>query len=536
VNGEAVAKQESIFGNPYVQKVTTSSGREMYAGAGLDPAKILFKSPEEAEAAAKGARAFYDPQVQSGILKWYDQATAWLKKGATKFFPSFHMRNRFSNRIQSSLEDVPVLGGHYRNAGTVLAGGEVGVKSGNTGKVLNAHDLLSMAEEHGILSRGQIANIHSGLGLDDPKHKGLQKAIEKVLEGVATLPATGASALAGGNPGLLKKALTGGGGTLLEAQDRLGHFIYKLERGFTPEAAAESVNKALFNYAREAQTPFENAVMQRTMFFYTYQRNIIPFMFQKTLQETGKVAPWLHALAQGGEQEWLPGWTKRQSNVSLGQDPGGRERVLTGIDTPMEAALKPLQGFQEGIGAGLAQLGAGFNPLVKAPIELMTGQNLFYNKPIREMNRVPPGIASTMSPEQRASLGIRDVLNEDGTVKYSLGDPYALWAMNQLPTTRAMGTADKLLNPDRTFWENALLNLTGARIQHLDPEEEIARREREAALARMQELADEGRAAQVQNAYRVLDPNDAEAQAAMRALRSPKKTPGEDLLAALGVR
>ena len=76
-------------------------------------------------------------------------------------------------------------------------------------------------------------------------------------------------------------------GNAAENQAKLAHFISKLREGLSPEDAAMSVKKYLFDY-QEGLTDFEKNVMKFVAPFYSWMRFNMPLQVQSILENPGR--------------------------------------------------------------------------------------------------------------------------------------------------------------------------------------------------------------------------------------------------------
>ncbi|MCZ7644333.1 MAG: hypothetical protein M5U26_03475 [Planctomycetota bacterium] len=254
-----------------------SEFNEMRKRQGL-PA-VAFPDLPTAQAVQKAMQRLQNPEEVTGLLKLYDDTTRMLKSYVTRAFPAYHLRNRFSNRVQSWLEDVPVTGDHYTAAHKVLAGLEVNLTTPG-GEALDRARLLEELRELRIVNNGfyeaEFGNALREKGVSanpfDPDNRFI-KAGERTSAALANLPGQVA---AGGE----LKGLRGMDAQAVEGVDRVGHYLYKRTvEGLTPEAAAESVKKALFDYGDLSD--FEKKYMGRAVFFYTWSRKAVPMMLAR---------------------------------------------------------------------------------------------------------------------------------------------------------------------------------------------------------------------------------------------------------------
>ncbi|MCZ7644361.1 MAG: hypothetical protein M5U26_03615 [Planctomycetota bacterium] len=450
----------------------------------------------------------------------YDDTTRMLKSYVTRAFPAYHLRNRFSNRVQSWLEDVPVTGDHYTAAHKVLAGLEVNLTTPG-GEALDRARLLEELRELRIVNNGfyeaEFGNALREKGVSanpfDPDNRFI-KAGERTRAALANLPGQVA---AGGE----LKGLRGMDAQAVEGVDRVGHYLYKRTvEGLTPEAAAESVKKALFDYGDLSD--FEKKYMGRAVFFYTWSRKAVPMMLEAALRRPGKVKvlTQLSGGATGGEglPEHLPSWVREGLPMGLGKDAEGNPLLAYGLGTPLEGAADPFSGFAEsprrGLEKGLSQL----NPLLAAPIELATDRNLFLGRDISESRKAPHWV-ERLPEEVQERMGVRTSTTKSGATRYEM-DPYVLYAIENGPLGRLSNTIGKLADARKPVADRLLNVLTGAKVVSIDEEREAYYAQKDALRKLAKDLEAEGKVAEVKNIFRLTNEGkqDEEAKAVLAAM------------------
>ncbi|HKX29349.1 MAG TPA: hypothetical protein VJ302_16755 [Blastocatellia bacterium] len=143
-----------------------------------------------------------------------------------------------------------------------------------TGQKLSREEVELLARQNGIL-RGTSAISGEALKRSLQDEIGLGARTD--LSGKAF---AGTKALVEGYLGLSSK---------VEDTSRLALFINTLMTGASPRQAAETVNRALFDYGRSFSR-FENEVLKRIVPFYSFNRLAIPFVLRETLENPGAAA------------------------------------------------------------------------------------------------------------------------------------------------------------------------------------------------------------------------------------------------------
>ena len=116
-------------------------------------------------------------------------------------------------------------------------------------------------------------------------------------------------------------------------------------------------------------------------------------------------------------------------------DKEGKRYQITGTGLPIEEAFGPIAapgvGFFDRSKRLISRQLSRTIPAIKAPIELGTGQNLYFDRPI---------------------------------------DDYANWAVQQTPVSRALGVAKQMANPKESTLSKVSGFTTGLRFREYDPE------------------------------------------------------------------
>jgi len=496
---------------PGVSQVTLKDGTQGFASdvvRGKDKAPVVFKDAKGAIDADHAMRYFQDDKSLHEALNWYDQVTRLYKVALTRGFPAFHMRNRFENRIKSHMEDVPFMGAHNGAAAKAVGGKdfEIALADGTTMTRQSMMQELSNMPEHGVMNSGHIESIMQEAG--DIAAGQVKKAETswnpfsvnskylKVMEKVGTIP-TAAPGMAWHG---VADQIPGLDGNIIETTDKVRHYIYKRMEGYAPQEAAANTMKAQFDYRKSAMNHFEREVMDRGIMFYGYTRSVIPYMVEKMFTSTNKVAPWLKAANHPGKDEHLPPWLREGMSVPLYKDETGQQVILRSMGTPIEAAIEPFAGFEQGIQRGVSKLGSRINPMPKALIELMSGKDLFLGRDIDALRKLPNWVGSLPSSVQDA-LSIRSVKNKLGQHMRYEGSAWGSWMLRNSPASRFSGTLSKGMDERKAGWDIGANLLTGSNITSFDPARERRYREREAAISQLKELESQGMVREIKNVY-----------------------------------
>jgi hypothetical protein len=168
-------------------------------------------------------------------------------------------------------------------------------------------------------------------------------------------------------------------GQNIEDNARLAHFVDKLKKGYSPEQAALSVKKYLYDYSELSKT--EKDILKRVLPFYTWSRKNIPNTVENLITQPGKVSLIEKArkesiVGKEREQKVLPEWLAQRYAIRF-KDVEGIPRYM-----PLEGYIPTAEILK------LTRLPRtvveNLRPDLKAGIELVgrAGYSLYYGKPI----------------------------------------------------------------------------------------------------------------------------------------------------------
>ena len=195
----------------------------------------------------------------------YDIYKRWLnsyKKGLTVDNPGWHVQNFFQNKGQNYL----ALGADallpQTEAKNILKqingkGGKNGfIKNTKTNQAYSYDEIGKLAQELGVID---------GLGEDVRNARGIFPRLEKQID----------------NSSIMKWLETN------EQTARLNHFIKQIERGMSPDDAAKSVNKYLFDYSKKNKV--DDFVGDFVDPFWTFHKNNAKLMYSSMFEHPGKI-------------------------------------------------------------------------------------------------------------------------------------------------------------------------------------------------------------------------------------------------------
>lgn len=429
-----------------------------------------------------------------------DYITGLWKGYMTSLFPAFHARNLTGNQFNNML----VLGANAlnpKNQALAL-------------KALSAASLVNAGKKRGIRSSGMIDYANRTLKETEIVTKfGERLSLEDVVKMARKEDVIGSGAfgkfellldegmnaksiLSKLNPAARQNFFLERGrafGSLIEDQSKLMHFITRIREGYTPKAARESVEEALFNYSK--LTDFERIYLRRIIPFYTFTRKNAELQLRRLAKNPGRVAGQLKAIRAANtafseplteeEKMGLPPWIEASLGFKIGEDEFGRPKFLTGFGLPVEEFWSRFSGEGGIISNVVNDTINKVSPAFKFPVERATGMDFFRGKQISELDNASDLAAMINAMPEGAAEQIKDFLDWSETSRnvyvngeivgrepvYS-ADPFKLHILRSLPTSRFQGTIGFLTSEKLEGGEKALKGLTGLRVQHIDPDQQ----------------------------------------------------------------
>jgi hypothetical protein len=155
--------------------------------------------------------------------------------------------------------------------------------------------------------------------------------------------------------------------------------------GMSDIEAIARVNKFHFNYSKEAQTDFERRVASRAIPFYTWTRNSIPLMATQLGRNPKPFVRYLQLknnIESGVEKDRnVPDWYGERWGIDLSAllgNPNQGQRTFAFPDLPFMDLINVAKMPSRETPFGPAQhIAEGLAPQLKAPVEYLTGTNIF---------------------------------------------------------------------------------------------------------------------------------------------------------------
>jgi len=175
----------------------------------------------------------------------------------------------------------------------------------------------------------------------------------------------------------------------VENNPRIANVLSKV-KGMSLDDSIFNAKKVHFDYSDLSQ--FEKDVMRDNVFlFWTFARKNLAKQTEYLITKPAKMA--IFAKAAGGTpgaeaRKDLPKYMQERIDIPLPwQDKEGRDMNIRGLGLPMEEAFGPISspgsGLLDRASRFLSRQGARMMPHIKAPIELATGKNLYFDRDIK---------------------------------------------------------------------------------------------------------------------------------------------------------
>lgn len=408
--------------------------------------------PEVARHLERVAKTFESDVGVRNAMKYMNSVQNIWKGWVTTSVP-FHLRNALGNLYNNFLGGV-VNPTEYAMATAIQNGsdnmfqmGALRMSGQEIFESFRKQGLEGFGQFHGESTKTMLETTRKTLGLEKP---GLN----------AINPLSKDFALVKGSRFI---------GDKLETNAKLTHYIDRLVKGDTPEMAAESVRKYLFDYSDLTDTEKK---IRAFVPFYTWTRKNLPLQLESLFTQPGKPNAVNHLVqnmqnTSGMQEEDMPDWMRNEIAIPIMIKEDGTQLYLS-----PNLPLSNLNLF--GGGDTLRTFAGMLSPIVKVPmIELPQNKQLFTGQPIEKFEGATANYAGYQLPAKTAY-----VLNQLGPL------PKNMASIVQDITGKGKDTNSLLpQNPDR----NAALDIVGGSlVRKINPDRTKAGR----LLEREQQLSD----------------------------------------------
>lgn len=203
----------------------------------------------------------------------------------------------------------------------------------------------------------------------------------------------------------------------LEMNDRLAGWLGMIKKGYTPDEAAKVIAAAQADYK---YTGFESQIVKRLIPFYGWAKSVLPFQLQEALANPGGLTG---TAARIGGKAQGEGFVPQQLGSGLavplgGQDETGNQRWLSGLGLPFEELGN--------LANPVKYLAGNLSPVVKYPLERLTGRQLFTGRDTRDLYSAIGSVTGEPMPALEGAF-MNSPLARVGTTLRTILDPRKTW-------------------------------------------------------------------------------------------------------------
>lgn len=442
------------------------------------------------------------PFLRSSI-NMLDTASSWFKKAATLPWPGYWMRHFTGSRFNQAMEGVHAMDpGIFARAYSLL-NGKSAITSKISGLTLTPDVLQRAIRDFGLsYTQNEFLGTVDSLGAQNIDKLMAQK--NSMFDNLSKIGSrANREALLAQAQDKLQKGFDG--------FQRVSFFVHRFEQGDGIADAARKANDVYFNY--KDMSPVEQSIFRRFYMFYGYMSKATKQTVTNLLTNPGNLTMQLHgvdALAElFSDPDALPTAEEHDSKLlesavtadqlerTIGHSPetGGPIRAR-GFSTPIGHVLAQWN-WQEPRNFSISELMdsqgdsvlrsvqkqfATANPVINAMSQIMTGKNLYFDKPLNSdfLRKIP---SLNAMAEKYAGYAYDDLpLDLDAPAKEFLNaipdgkgrliaDTGRLWVlMNLVPgMSRALSTAGAFSNDDVPTSAAVTHALSGIQIDDTDP-------------------------------------------------------------------
>ncbi len=373
----------------------------------------------------------------NAFLRMYDTLLNFWKGSVTGWFPQFHSRNFIGGIFNNWLAGLK--NPRWYIVGENIVKGKEGTLTTKLGKKIDYKEIVKQGENLGI--GGQ------------PGYMDVLQTVDDAINGK------------GKN---FPRRMMG----FVEDRIRYPLFAYRLAEGDSFQEAAKVVMKYHFDYSPEGLTFFEREVMRRAMPFYRWSRGNIPLQLEHIVKQPGKYAALgkitnLTAETQEEKEEskLLPSYMKDTFPIRI-KEKDGLTRYLYNIGLPVEDVNKLWKG---NFSKTLSRLLSEFSPLLKYPVEVATGYNLYFNNQIEDNTYTYPFVKNI--PGLREWMEVSSYVNPKTKKIVYTANPYKIHFINTL-AGRYFMTLGRLTNDNVEGFIRIMQSLLPGTVKDLDIEKE----------------------------------------------------------------
>lgn len=399
--------------------------------------------------------------VARGMFRVVDTFTNTFKWAMTLPWPAFHFRNVLDATARTFLAlGVKGLSPTWNRNVLEIMRSNPAAKMTIRGVEYDAKTLLNMFEDLGgqVDFAQKIGQTALKMDVGDPRV--LSPLSDNfVMKGANALADTAAT-------------IAGKGDNFF----RLSIWLDSMEKGMGATGAMHYAQKFLFDYAH-GLTPFERNFMRRLVPFYTFSRFNVPLQLELMFKQPGLISAMGKTQNLFSEsrkdpiEDLLPSYIREQWRFGPTIE-DGQLKIWSGRNLLATEELRFLGDIAAGQGViktTADEFFARINPMLKIPVELYVGHNMYFDTKIAEDQTIRGAVLDW--PGIRDWLDMRKVKIGSGTdarVLYRVnGARYHL--LNQLHFSRVYRTLVQTVGPgEQGAWQRLVPFVTGLRLTSID--------------------------------------------------------------------
>jgi hypothetical protein len=399
--------------------------------------------------------------VARGMFRVVDTFTNTFKWAMTLPWPAFHFRNVLDATARTFLAlGVKGLSPTWNRNVLEIMRSNPAAKMTIRGVEYDAETLLNMFEDLGgqVDFAQKIGQTALKMDVGDPRV--LSPLSDNfVMKGANALADTAAT-------------IAGKGDNFF----RLSIWLDSMEKGMGATGAMHYAQKFLFDYAH-GLTPFERNFMRRLVPFYTFSRFNVPLQLELMFKQPGLISAMGKTQNLFSEsrtdpiEDLLPSYIREQWRFGPTIE-DGQLKIWSGRNLLATEELRFLGDIAAGQGVMKTtadEFFARINPMLKIPVELYVGHNMYFDTKIAEDQTIRGAVLDW--PGIRDWLDMRKVKIGSGTdarVLYRVnGARYHL--LNQLHFSRVYRTLVQTVGPgEQGAWQRLVPFVTGLRLTSID--------------------------------------------------------------------
>jgi len=399
--------------------------------------------------------------VARGMFRVVDTFTNTFKWAMTLPWPAFHFRNVLDATARTFLAlGVKGLSPTWNRNVLEIMRSNPAAKMTIRGVEYDAKTLLNMFEDLGgqVDFAQKIGQTALKMDVGDPRV--LSPLSDNfVMKGANALADTAAT-------------IAGKGDNFF----RLSIWLDSMEKGMGATGAMHYAQKFLFDYAH-GLTPFERNFMRRLVPFYTFSRFNVPLQLELMFKQPGLISAMGKTQNLFSEsrkdpiEDLLPSYIREQWRFGPTIE-DGQLKIWSGRNLLATEELRFLGDIAAGQGVMKTtadEFFARINPMLKIPVELYVGHNMYFDTKIAEDQTIRGAVLDW--PGIRDWLDMRKVKIGSGTdarVLYRVnGARYHL--LNQLHFSRVYRTLVQTVGPgEQGAWQRLVPFVTGLRLTSID--------------------------------------------------------------------